>query len=195
MSKRLFPILPAFSSNLNPLNNPSHNAHRILHDMTRQLPTRKSYNVRGSTTRRVTTRQKSGFVVSDLTMLDICDKARYLSCRIALCRRPRTLHDFLVGSCVFMSRRVMCGGHLGPGPVNNRVVTDYLLPIFVNKYTGYLTVSTGAALLTSVAPAGGILITRRLPPGARLMYELPYRSPHGSIENHFSSKHKTAKIL
>ena len=59
--------------------------------------TKKSCNVRGSTTRRDTTRQKSGLVVSDLTMLDICAKARLC---LVVSRRvvhSRTLHDFLVG--------------------------------------------------------------------------------------------------
>ena len=84
------------------------NAHRTLHDTTRhdttrQPPTRKSCNVRGSTTRRDTTRQKSGLVVSDLTMLDICDKARFLSCRVASCRRPPHITRF---SCRGLSRRV-----------------------------------------------------------------------------------------
>ena len=93
-------------------------AHRTLHDTTRhdttrQLQTRKSCNVRGSTTRRDTTRQKSGLVVSDLTMLDICDKVRFLSCCVASCRR----HDFLVGGCLVVSRRVMCGGHYDVGVV------------------------------------------------------------------------------
>ena len=85
------------------------NAHRTLHDTTRhdttrQPPTRKSCNVRGSTTRRDTTRQKSGLVVSDLTMLDICDKARFLSCRVASCRRPPHITRF---SCRGLSRRVV----------------------------------------------------------------------------------------
>ena len=43
------------------------------------------------------TRQKSRLVVSDLTMQDICDKARFLSCPVV---DPRTSHDFLVGSCL-----------------------------------------------------------------------------------------------
>ena len=43
--------------------------HCTLHNTT-QLLTRKSCNVRGSTTR-----QKLGLIMSDLTMLDICDKA------------------------------------------------------------------------------------------------------------------------
>ena len=82
-------------------------AHRTLHDTTRhdttrQPPTRKSCNVRGSTTRRDTTRQKSGLVVSDLTMLDICDKARFVSCRVASCRRPPYITRF---SCRGLLRR------------------------------------------------------------------------------------------
>ena len=86
------------------------NAHRTLHDTTRhdttrQPPTRKSCNVRGSTTRHNTTRQKSGLVVSDLTMLDICVKARFLSCCVASCRRPSHITRF---SCRELSCR---GGH------------------------------------------------------------------------------------
>ena len=50
-----------------------------------------------------TTRQKSGLVVSDLTMLEICDKARFLSCRVASCRRPPHITRF---SCRGLSRRV-----------------------------------------------------------------------------------------
>ena len=67
------------------------------HDTTRQLPTKKSCNVRGSTTGRDTTRQKSDLVVRDLTMLDICDITRF-------CCRGRLV----------VTRRLMCGGHKIP---------------------------------------------------------------------------------
>ena len=90
------------------LNNP-HTLHdTIRRDTTRQLLTRKSCNVRVSATQNDTTRQKSGLVVSDLTMLDIYDKARFLSCRVI---DPRILHDFLVRGCRIVSRRVNCGRH------------------------------------------------------------------------------------
>ena len=78
------------------------------HYTTRRDTTRKSCNARGSTTRRDTTRKKSGLVVSDLTMLDICDKALFSSCRVV---DTRALHDFLVVGCLVVSRCVMCGGH------------------------------------------------------------------------------------
>ena len=38
-------------------------------------------------------------------------------------------------------------GPPGYWPVNGRAPRDYFLPIFINKYTWYLTVSTGAARL------------------------------------------------
>ena len=77
------------------------------HYTSRRDTTRKSCNVQGSTTRR-DTRKKSGLVVSDLTMLDICDKALFSSCRVV---DTRALHDFLVVGCLVVSRCVMCGGH------------------------------------------------------------------------------------
>ena len=91
---------------------PSHDsrsyAHRTLRDTRRQLPTRKLCNVRGATTQRDTTRQKSGLVVSDLTMPDICDKAPFLSCLVVSSHRSP---HFLVGSCLLVSCNVRCGGH------------------------------------------------------------------------------------
>ena len=79
-------------------------AHRTLHDTTRQPPTRKSCNVRGSTTRHDKT--KIG------PRREWSNNARYLrqglifvlSCRVV---DPRTLHDFLVGGCRVVSRHVM----------------------------------------------------------------------------------------
>ena len=78
------------------------------HYTTRRDNSRQENRVMCGGLRPDATRQKSGLIVSDLTMLDICDKARFLSCRYV---DPRTLHDFLVGGCLVVSRRVMCGGH------------------------------------------------------------------------------------
>ena len=91
-------------------------AHRTLHDTTRrdttrQHPTGKLCNVRGVHDTTRATRQKSDLVVSDLTMLDICDKARFLYCRVASSRRPPHITRFSCPSCRVVSRRVMCGGH------------------------------------------------------------------------------------
>ena len=88
------------------------NAHRTLpdtkrRDRTRQLPTGQSCYVRGSTTRRDTTTQKSGLVVSDLTTLDTCAKARFLFCRVTSCRRSLYISRF---SCVSICR-VMFAEH------------------------------------------------------------------------------------
>ena len=80
--------------------------HITRHD-TRQLLTGKSCNVRGCMTPCDTTRQKLGLVVSDLTMLDICNKARFLSCR-----RPPHITRFScrrLSCCVALA---MYGGHL-----------------------------------------------------------------------------------
>ena len=65
----------------------------------------------GSTTRRDTTRQKSDLVVSDLTMLDICDKARFLSCRVASCRRPPHITRFSCRGFASLTLARFCGTH------------------------------------------------------------------------------------
>ena len=68
-------------------------AHRTLHDATRHDNSRQENRVMcGGLRHEVTRQDKTGLVVSDLTMLDTCDKARFLYCRVV---DPRTLHDFL----------------------------------------------------------------------------------------------------
>ena len=53
-------------------------------------------------------------------MLDICDKARFLSCRVASCRRPPHITRFSCrgGGGLVVSRRAMCGGH-------NNIILQY----------------------------------------------------------------------
>ena len=74
------------------------------HHMTRQGNSRQENRVMCRGLRHTTIRQKSGLVLSDLTMLDICNKARFLSCHVV---DPRTLQDLPVRSCLVMSRCVM----------------------------------------------------------------------------------------
>ena len=78
--------------------------HITRRDTTRQLPTRKSCNVRGSTTRQDKNRassQISSIVRSLTTRPEFC---LVVSRRVVY---PRTLHDFLVGSCRVVSCRVV----------------------------------------------------------------------------------------
>ena len=73
--------------------------HITRHDNSRQ----ENRVMCGGLRHEVTRQDKTGLVVSDLTTLDTCDKARFLYCCVV---DPRTLHDFLVWSCLVVSCNV-----------------------------------------------------------------------------------------